>query len=100
MSHRLIITPLANHDIDEACQWYGEHDPDLGLRFVREVRRRFESILRHPELALPVGRKGIRKVRLLKWPHSIYYRLHHDQIHVLAIWHGARDPKQLNYRLR
>ena len=100
MSRRFIITPNANHDIDAAVAWYGEQEAELGGRFVRALRQRFDDIICNPDFFRPVGRRNIRKARLLHWPHSIYFRLVSDEIRIISVWHGARDPKELNYRLR
>ena len=100
MSRRFNLTPDANHDIDEAVAWYDGQKPDLGGRFVRALRRRFDDILRNPEFFRPVGRRSIRKARLLHWPHSIFFRILPDEVRIISVWHGARDPRELNHRLR
>ncbi len=101
MSLQLIITPDANRDIEEAAAWYDERQAGVGLRFVFAVRLRFDEILRSPLLPRPFGRKAVRKVRIPHWPYSIYYRVINDaQLRIVAVVHGARAPKYLNYRLR
>ena len=101
MSLQLIITPDANHDIEEACTWYDEQQAGVGLRLVLAVRLRYEDILRSPLLPRPFGRKAVRKVRVPHWPYFIYYRIINDaELRIVAVIHGARDPKYLNYRLR
>ena len=72
----------------------------LGGRFVRALRRRFDDILRNPEFFRPVGRRSIRKARLLHWPHSIFFRILPDEVRIISVWHGSRDPRELNHRLR
>ncbi len=101
MSLQLIITPDADHDIDHACDWYEERQAGIGRRFVLAVRLRYEDILRSPLLPPAFGRKAVRKIRVPHWPYFIYYRIINDaQIRIVAVIHGARDPKYLNYRLR
>lgn len=101
MSLQLIITPDADHDLEEACNWYDSQQSGVGLRLVLAVRLRLDDIMRSPFLPRPFGRKAIRKVRVPHWPYSIYYRIINDAvIRIVAIVHGARDPKYLNYRLR
>lgn len=101
MSLPLTITPEADRDIAEANNWYDKQQAGVGLRFVLAVRLRFDDIIRSPLLPRAFGRKNIRKVRVPHWPYSIYYRIINDaEIRVVAVVHGARDPKYLNYRLR
>ena len=75
MSRRFNITPNADRDIEEAVHWYEAQEAGLGRLFLRELRARFEDLLRNPELFRPVGRREIRKARIWHWPHSIYFRL-------------------------
>ena len=101
MSLQLIITPDADHDIEEAGDWYDEQQAGVGLRFVLAVRLRFDAMLRSPLLPRPFGRKAVRKTRVPHWPYFIYYRIVNDaELRVVAVVHGARDQKYLNYRLR
>jgi plasmid stabilization system protein ParE len=101
MSYPLIITPDAARDIEEACAWYDEQQIGVGKRFVLAVRLRLEDILRSPLLPRPFGRKAVRKLRVPHWPYSIYYRIINEkELRIVAVVHGARDPKYLNYRLR
>ena len=101
MSLPLIISPDASRDLDEACAWYDEQQSGVGIRFVLAVRLRFANIQQSPLLPRPFGRKAIRKVRVPHWPYSIYYRVINDaELRIIAVVHGARDPKYLNYRLR
>lgn len=100
MSRRFNITPDANRDIEEAVHWYDEQEAGLGGRFLRTLRRRFNELLHDPEFFRPIGRRGIRKARVHRWPHSIYFRLLPDELRDISVWHGARSPKELNYRLR
>ena len=46
------------------------------------------------------GRRKIHKARIPKYPYSIYYEIIAEEFRVLAVVHGARNPKYLNYRLR
>jgi plasmid stabilization system protein ParE len=100
MSLRFNLTPHADQDIEEAVAWYDEQVPALGSQFLRALRSRFQEILWQPELFRPFGRRGLRKARILHWPYSVFFRVVQDELRIVAVWHGARDPKELNYRLR
>ena len=100
MSLHFNVSPAADRDLEQACGWYNEKQSGLGDRFVLATRERFEVILRWPELPRAFGRKAIRKLRIPRSPYSIYYRVIGQEIQVVAIVHGARDPHYFNYRLR
>lgn len=100
MNYQIIVTDDANHDLEQARIWYNERQENLGERFVWAARQRFEIILRNPELPRAFGRKSVRRIRVPRSPYAIYYRILGQKIQIVAIVHGARDPKYLNYRLR
>jgi len=100
MSFYINVLPDADRDLQQASAWYNEKQSGLGGRFVLAARETLEVILRWPELPRAFGRKAIRKVRILRSPYSIYYRIIGQEIQVMGIVHGARDPNYLNYRLR
>ncbi len=100
MSFQLVITPDAQRDIDETHAWYEQKQGGVGHRFILALRGRFGSILLAPDYPMAFGRKSLRKVNIPGWPYSIYYQILEEEVRVVAVVHGARDPKYLNYRLR
>jgi plasmid stabilization system protein ParE len=101
MSLRLVFTADANRDIEEAFTWYEQRQVGVGPRFILAFRLRVDQILRSPLIPRPFGRKAFRKSRVPHWPYSIYYRVINDEeLRIVAVVHGARDPQYLNYRLR
>ena len=100
MSLRVVITPAAAADIVEARDWYDSQAVGVGDKFYFAVRNRIHDALENPLLPRAWGRRKIRKFRIPKYPHSIYYEINTEELQVLAVVHGARNPKYLNYRLR
>ncbi len=100
MSLRGVITPEAAADILNARTWYDSHETGVGEKFYFAFCNRIHDALGTPFLPRAWGRRKIRKVRIPKYPYSIYYEIIAEELRVLAVVHGARDPKYLNYRLR
>ncbi len=100
MSLREVITPDAGIDIAEAKSWYDSQESGIGEKFYFAFRHRLEDVLKTPLLPQAWGRRKIRKVKIEKYPYGIYYEIVGEELRVLAVVHGARDPKYLNYRLR
>ena len=100
MSLRVVITPEAAADILNARAWYDSQEAGVGDRFYFAVRDRIHDALATPLLSRAWGRRKIRKVRIPKYPYSLYCEIVAEELRVLAVVHGARDPKYLNYRLR
>jgi plasmid stabilization system protein ParE len=56
-------------------------------------RRVFELIAEHPEAAQEmIGRPGVRRAPLVRYPCLVYYTIDADGITVLRIRHAARHP--------
>ena len=100
MNFRETITPDAALDLARAVDWYDSQEPGVGEKFYLAFREKLEQILESPLSPRPHGRRKIRKVNLYKFPYGIYYEVVEHQVRVLAVIHGARDPKYVGYRLR
>jgi toxin ParE1/3/4 len=99
MSLRLVISPTANRDIDEAMDWYDEQDADLGNHFIKAIQDRFDFILKYPLISRTMSDSPLRRTLLTGWPYIIYYRISGDTARVIAIIHTARDPKYISARI-
>lgn len=95
MNAHVRITSVAWDDIREGFLWYEKETPGTGTRFWTAVKQCLRDIQRNPELGRPSGKRRIRKRKTPVFPYSIYFELVVDEIRVLAVWHGARDPKEL-----
>jgi plasmid stabilization system protein ParE len=86
----VILTRIAEADIERAAIWYEERREGLGADFIARVR---EAILRIAEN--PTGyRKTIREVRvanLRRFPYGQWFRAQEDGSVVIACLHGKRD---------
>lgn len=101
MSFRIIHDPEATAEFREAVAWYEEQSEGLGVRFVLEVDPVIAAISSQPFRFSKAGRKG-RKARVHGWPYTIYFAVNepHQEVKVIAVWHGARNPAELSRRLR
>jgi toxin ParE1/3/4 len=85
--------PDARLDFDEALAWYAERRPSLAVQFVAAVDGMIDLIGEHPE-RYPrwLRRPEYRRAVLTTFPYSVFYRILPDEIEVVAVAHGARDP--------
>jgi plasmid stabilization system protein ParE len=98
---RVLVEAEAGLEWNSAVDWYEEHEPGVGLRFNAEVHALLKVLSRDPE-RFPLVSRLTRKARIPGWPYSVFFAIEatHREIKVIAIWHGARDPKTLERRLR
>ena len=92
MTLPLVLRAEARAEFDEAFDWYEQQRPGLGLDFMRRVQQAFDLIEQMPELHARVF-EDVRCATVRRFPYAVYYRVETDQIVVLAVFHGRRDPK-------
>jgi toxin ParE1/3/4 len=86
------ITSLAWADIIHAYDWYENILPDLGTRFNEEVAAAILRIRAKPLLTAPMF-KNVRRLLLRRFPYALFFHVEPEVIHVIACFHGSRDPK-------
>lgn len=64
---------LAEHELNEAAQYYDLEEPGLGSSFLEEVDRCLQSIEAHPD-AGPLLRGAVRRRLLRGFPYALLYR--------------------------
>lgn len=97
MRHRLIIRPEAEADLQEAFDWYERRVPGLGADFLAAIDAALRSILSNP-LQHPVIHRDARRALTRRFPYQVLFVIPDDAIIVVAILHGARDPKHWQNR--
>ena len=92
MSFSVAATPEAAQDIDEAFDWYEEHQPQLGESFISSVDRTFERIAHFPD-AFPIAGHGVRKAPVERFPYWVFYFRNGPDVWVLGVVHERRSPE-------
>ncbi|MDX1946049.1 MAG: type II toxin-antitoxin system RelE/ParE family toxin [Pirellulaceae bacterium] len=98
-SIRVAFVPAAEVEYEEARQWYEEQRPGLGQEFAMEIDACLERIRHSPEMYARI-KNNYRQALVRRFPYAIYYEFDGELITVYAVFHGSRDPKTLNRRLR
>ncbi len=93
----LFVRPEAQDDMVAASNWYQYQRDGLDKQFLQAVDEVIDRIRETPEIYAP-GYKSIRRAGVHRFPYIIYYRLINNEIHVIAVQHGSRNPRR--WRLR
>jgi plasmid stabilization system protein ParE len=67
----------------------------LGEAFLRNVSACFSRISSHPEAAPEIANR-VRRMRLRRFPYSVYYVVRPTAIDVLAVYHSRRRPRRFS----
>lgn len=90
---------VAELELDEAASYYNQQSPGLGDAFVLEVVSAIDRIRRFPNAWHPMGEET-RRCRLRRFPYGLIYALEGDEILVVAVAHGQREPGYWRDRLQ
>lgn len=103
-----MIKPLrlddeAAEELDAAASWYEAQRTNLGIELIAAVREALRKIAKTPQ-AWPLARDvpprlRVRKLPLRRFPYAIVFVELDDEIRVLAIAHGNRQPGYWRARL-
>lgn len=92
MSRRkLVVTALAEADLQEARDWYEGQRTGLGDEFVEAVGATVGRIQAFPHSHAPAF-LDLRAAPVRRFPYLVIYRLDSETVFVVAMFHGARDP--------
>jgi plasmid stabilization system protein ParE len=94
---RLVVTPPAELDIDDAANWYENRVTGLGVRFLEAVDASFESITTSPA-QYPVVHRDVRRILLPSFPYAVFFVMRDDIVRVIACMHARRHPKRWQRR--
>jgi len=89
----------AEIDFYDIPDWYTEISIDLGIKFYREIDESLEIISTNPKIGT-VYNKEIRKYVLKDFPYILFYVEEVNEIIILAIFHGLRNPKSIGQVLK
>ena len=92
MPAELIFQPAVKQEVDEIISYYEVRKAGLGLLFIEVLDLLLERIQKHP-LEFQVRHRSIRKASLKNFPYNVYFRIHRNQIIILAVLHQRRNPR-------
>lgn len=99
MSMRVLFSPEARQEFEEAEQYYNRQVPKLGDQFRKEVRAALPRLQAWP-LSCPVERGDIRRLTLSRFPYKLLYSVEAEHIYIIAVAHQHREPDYWTERNR
>ena len=97
MTFPVVLRTEANDELMEAYHWYEDKRLGLGEEFLLVVDAVIEKIRRSPE-TYPTVYRHVRRALKKRFPYGVYYTIGSEEIVVLAIFHGRRDPQSAKER--
>lgn len=91
MEEEVSFHRLAELELNEAAAYYELEKQGLGARFLREVDRCIESVIKHPRAgAIILG--DVRRRLVRRFPYAVLYTIKPEGVRILAIANLKRRP--------
>src|SRR5580658_7060304 len=91
--YKVIFSPHALDDIENACEYYNEQQRNLGKRFVKQVESTLQSIRTNP-FYTSIRYYTIRCAVVSKFPFLIHYTIDEKDniITITAVYSTYQEP--------
>lgn len=91
MENEVSFHRLAELELNEAAAYYELERQGLGARFLREVDRCIESLVKHPQAgAIILG--DVRRRLVRRFPYAVLYTIKPEGVRIQAIMNLKRRP--------
>jgi plasmid stabilization system protein ParE len=91
MTLRPFFRKAARLEYDEAAMWYESQKTGLGSEFVAEIERALLQACEMPQ-RFPTMIQDVRRVRVRRFPYSVFFRVRDSSVVVLSVFHARRNP--------
>ncbi|RLA45914.1 MAG: type II toxin-antitoxin system RelE/ParE family toxin [Gammaproteobacteria bacterium] len=90
---KVVFLKIAEAELDHAVEYYESKQPQLGLRFRREVLRSLRRIVEYPTAFALLGHRS-RRCLVAKFPYGVIYQHKQEtsEILIIAVAHLHRKP--------
>jgi hypothetical protein len=100
----LVVLGPAELEASLAALWYEGQRPQLGDEFLSEVTHAYDRIAHDPgqfaKLSLVIPGRELRVCLLRRFPHLVVFECRTNELIVVAVAHGRREPLYWLDRLR
>ncbi|MCP5502203.1 MAG: type II toxin-antitoxin system RelE/ParE family toxin [Leptospiraceae bacterium] len=99
-NYKILLSPEAEMDIEEAVEWYENQKETLGLEFAMDFENALKFLYSNPKLYAIIY-KEVRNVLLKKFPYAIFYVIKEEkkEVQIFAVVHEKRNPEVWKFRL-
>ena len=91
MTLRVVFRRAAKNEFEDAAVWYDGQNFGLGEEFIIEIEQAVANAAAAPQ-RYPVIFGDIRRAVTRRFPFSVYFRVRPNELVVLAVFHGRRNP--------
>jgi plasmid stabilization system protein ParE len=91
MNRPVVFRPEAERELLDAERWYEDRKPGLGREFRAALDELLGRVTTLP-LSFPKVHGEKRRALVPRFPYGLYFAMVSDQVVVVGVVHGHRDP--------
>jgi len=94
MPYRIIISPRAQKEIENAIDYYALYSSSAPIHFIAILKEAYKVLEINP--FFEIRYKNIRSFKLKKFPYSLYFIIydHKNTIRILSCFHNKKNPNK------
>jgi toxin ParE1/3/4 len=94
MAYKLIVSPRAQKEIENAIDYYALYSVDAPVNFIASLKDAYGTLENTPFFR--VRYKNVRALKIKRFPHSLYFIINEDKntVRVLSCFHNKRNPNK------
>ena len=92
MAYKIIVSPRAQKEIENAIDYYLLYSADAPLNFITLLQDCYTTLATSPFFRIRY--KNVRSLKIQKFPYSLFFVINEDQntVKVLSCFHNKRNP--------
>ena len=92
MAYKIIVSPRAQQEIENAIDYYALYSADAPVRFISVLKDGYGTLETNPFFR--VRYKNVRGLKLKRFPYSLYFVISETQntVRILSCFHNRRNP--------
>src|SRR5258708_34376257 len=94
MAYRIIVSPRAQKEIEDAIDYYALHSTDAPLNFITLLKDSYNILEENPFSRIRY--KNIRALKVKKFPYLLYFVVNktNNTIRILSCFHNKRNRQK------
>ncbi len=94
MAYRILISPRAQKEIENAIDYYALYSTDTPLNFITALKEAYDILSTNPFFRIRY--KNIRALKIKKFPYALYFSINEDKntVRIFSCFHNTRNPNK------
>lgn len=94
MGYKIIVSPRAQKEIENAIDYYALYSVDAPANFIASLKEAYRTLETTPFFR--VRYKNVRALKIKRFPHALYFIINEDKntVRVLSCFHNKRSPNK------